>query len=77
MAGIVVKNASPGLPRTPISDGLPEAMLEQVAAHSALGRLETPEEIADGAVWLLNDEARFIIGQSLLVDVGFNIAGWR
>ncbi len=75
--GIRINNVSPGLTRTPMNDGLPDVMFEQVAAHSALGRIATPEEIADAAVWLSGDEARFVTGQDLLVDGGFNIAGWR
>jgi enoyl-[acyl-carrier-protein] reductase (NADH) len=33
--------------------------------------------VGDVAVWLCTQEARFITGQSILVDGGFNIAGAR
>ncbi|PMR77896.1 hypothetical protein C1H69_00865 [Billgrantia endophytica] len=42
-----------------------------------LGRIGTPQDIADVAVWLCTDEARFITGQSILVDGGFTILGPR
>lgn len=48
-----------------------------MSARSALGRIGTPEDIADVVVWLCTDEARFITGQSILVDGGFTIPGPR
>ncbi len=56
---------------------LPEEMLAPIAAHAALKRVGEPEDIGDVAVWLCTEEARFITGQSILVDGGFNIAGAR
>jgi NAD(P)-dependent dehydrogenase (short-subunit alcohol dehydrogenase family) len=75
--GIRVNNVSPGLTRTPMNEGLPDSLLSAVAAHAALKRLGEPEDIADVAVWLCTDEARFVTGQSILVDGGFNLAGVR
>jgi len=75
--GIRINNVSPGVIRTPMSEGLPEEALESIAAHAALKRVGEPEDVADLAVWLCTDEARFITGQSVLVDGGFNIAGMR
>lgn len=46
-------------------------------AHTPAQRLGLPEDIADVAVWLSTDDARFITGQSLLVDGGYTIAGMR
>jgi NAD(P)-dependent dehydrogenase (short-subunit alcohol dehydrogenase family) len=50
---------------------------EPLAKRAALGRLGTPEDVAQAALWLCTDEARFITGQSILVDGGFTIAGPR
>ncbi|EOZ0884477.1 SDR family oxidoreductase [Serratia marcescens] len=46
-------------------------------AHTPAGRLGESEDIGDVALWLATDEARFITGQSLLVDGGYTIAGMR
>ncbi|MFO1048515.1 MAG: glucose 1-dehydrogenase [Geminicoccaceae bacterium] len=35
-----------------------------------LGRLSTPQDVADAALWLASDEARFITGVALEVDGG-------
>ena len=75
--GIRINNVSPGVIRTPMTAVLPEEALTPIAAHAALKRLGEPEDVGDVAVWLCTDEARFITGQSILVDGGFNIAGLR
>jgi NAD(P)-dependent dehydrogenase (short-subunit alcohol dehydrogenase family) len=75
--GIRINNVSPGVIKTPMTEGLPEAALSAFAAHAALKRIGDPADVADVAVWLSTDEARFITGQSILVDGGFNIAGMR
>jgi len=33
-----------------------------------------PADVGDVAVWLSGDEARFVTGQSLMVDGGFTLA---
>jgi len=75
--GIRINNISPGVTHTPMTAGLPAAAVSQFAAHAALKRVGEPEDISGVAVWLCTDEARFITGQSIVVDGGFNIAGAR
>lgn len=75
--GIRVNNINPGVIDTPMLRAHGEAIIPPLAARAALGRVGTPEDIADVAVWLCTDEARFITGQSLLVDGGFTIPGPR
>ena len=74
---IRINNVSPGVIRTPMTAVLPDEALAPIAAHAALGRLGEPDDVGDVAVWLCTPEARFITGQSVLVDGGFNIAGAR
>jgi len=38
-----------------------------------LGRMATPTDVANAAVWLLSDQAAFVTGTSLLVDGGYMI----
>lgn len=75
--GIRINNVSPGLIKTPMTAGLQGEALDHLAAHAALKRVGEPEDISGVAVWLCTDEARFITGQSIVVDGGFNIAGAR
>jgi NAD(P)-dependent dehydrogenase (short-subunit alcohol dehydrogenase family) len=50
---------------------------EKAEAHAAMaamhpiGRIGTPEEIADAVIWLCSSKSSFVIGHSLLVDGGF------
>lgn len=76
-AGIRINNVNPGAIQTPMMEGTPPEIQTALARHAALGRLGTPEDVGDVASWLCSDEARFITGQSLLVDGGFTIAGLR
>jgi NAD(P)-dependent dehydrogenase (short-subunit alcohol dehydrogenase family) len=43
----------------------------QLTASEPIGRLGTPEEIADVVVWLCSERAGFVTGQALAVDGGF------
>jgi NAD(P)-dependent dehydrogenase (short-subunit alcohol dehydrogenase family) len=42
-----------------------------VSAMHPIGRIGTPEEIADAVIWLSSDKSSFVIGHSLLVDGGW------
>ena len=74
-SGIRIDNVDPGLINTPMTAGLPDEALAPMAAHAARKRLGEPEDVADVAVWLCANDARFITGRSILIDGGFNIAG--
>ena len=75
--GIRVNNVAPGVIRTPMSAGLDAAGLAALGAHAALKRIGEPEDVADVALWLCTEEARFITGQTVFVDGGFAIPGLR
>ncbi|HMC62923.1 MAG TPA: SDR family oxidoreductase, partial [Candidatus Solibacter sp.] len=50
-----------------------QATFERAIARHPLGRLGTPEDVADVVAFLCSDGARFITGQSLNVSGGFVI----
>lgn len=75
--GIRVNNIAPGVVQTPMSAGLPDGLADRLANQAALKRLGEPADIGDVAVWLCTDAARFITGQTILVDGGFAIPGLR
>ena len=43
---------------------------EKFRASIPLGRLSTPLDIANAALWLVSDEAQFITGVAMEVDGG-------
>ncbi len=48
----------------------PEQVVADYIAQTPLGRLETPEDVADVVVFLCSDQARFMTGQGLNVTGG-------
>lgn len=53
--------------------GTPEA-LEKIARGIPLGRLGTPEDIANAVLFLASDRASFVTGQTISVDGGYTMA---
>jgi 3-oxoacyl-[acyl-carrier protein] reductase len=68
--GIRVNAVAPGIIRTDLTAGLPAEVLAKQAVATPLGRLGTPEEVADVIRFLVGDSARFVTGQVLGVDGG-------
>lgn len=75
--GIRVNALCPGIIDTPMLERFaaampaPDAAWAEYTAAQPMGRLGTPEECADAALWLVSDEASFITGVTLPVDGGF------
>ena len=44
---------------------------QQILAQEPIGRLGTPEEIAEAVLWLCSDRASFVAGATLAVDGGY------
>ena len=71
--GIRVNAVCPGSVRTPMLEGFTggdEAALQGMGKMQPIGRLGTPDEIAEAIVWLCSDAASFVTGVGLPVDGG-------
>jgi NAD(P)-dependent dehydrogenase (short-subunit alcohol dehydrogenase family) len=72
--GIRVNSVCPGWIDTPIMDRMlaeqpdPEATRLEILCRQPLGRLGTPEDIANGVMFLASREAAFISGTELTID---------
>jgi NAD(P)-dependent dehydrogenase (short-subunit alcohol dehydrogenase family) len=51
----------------------PQELVETARRMHYLGRMATPTDVANAAVWLLSDQAAFVTGTSLLVDGGYMV----
>ena len=73
--GIRVNCVCPGYIRTPMVQYVLQhegAQLEQrMIAREPIGRLGTPEEIAEAVVWLCSEAASFVTGHTMTVDGGY------
>jgi 3-oxoacyl-[acyl-carrier protein] reductase len=71
--GIRVNNVAPGWTATRMTEKrrADAAMNQTVLQRTPLGRWGQPEDVADAALFLASDAARFITGVTLPVDGGF------
>lgn len=68
--GITVNAVAPGFIVTEMTDQLPEDVKEKMLSEIPLGKLGTPENVADVVSFLASDESRYMTGQTLSVDGG-------
>jgi NAD(P)-dependent dehydrogenase (short-subunit alcohol dehydrogenase family) len=68
--GVRVNAVAPGPTRTRVMEGVPEEMVNQLAALAPAGRVAQPEELAAAIVFLASDDASFVDGVTLAVDGG-------
>jgi len=52
-----------------------EEIFASVASGSPIKRFGTPEEVANGVLWLLSDEASYVVGHTLIIDGGMSLRG--
>lgn len=70
-SGINVNCVCPGVIDTKMNSRLSENEMGEINAQTPLGRLGTPEEVAELIWFLCSDKADFITGQIITVDGGF------
>jgi len=72
-AGVRVNVVAPGTIRTPMLESFcrgDEETLRRMGSTAPMGRLGTPEEVAEAIVWLLSDAASFVTGAVVSADGG-------
>jgi NAD(P)-dependent dehydrogenase (short-subunit alcohol dehydrogenase family) len=71
--GIRVNCVCPGYIATPMTaPGMDDpTRLARLIAREPIGRVGTPEEVAEAVVWLCSDAASFVTGHTMTVDGGY------
>jgi len=72
--GLRINVICPSHTRTPMLEQFFELRPELEAdfiAQAPMGRIATPEEVAEGALWLCSDASSFVTGHVLAVDGGY------
>lgn len=77
--GIRINSINPGLVPTSIlkmadSIACDDSLVERMIEKYPLKRLGKPEDIGNGAVYLLSDASSWVTGQNLVIDGGFSIS---
>lgn len=73
--GIVCNAVSPGVVETEALNFFPskDAILKEGLRRTPAGRFVTPEEVARLVAWLCTDDAAMIVGQTLVMDGGYEL----
>lgn len=71
--GITVNAIAPGFIATEMTAKMPAPVRDGMASHTPLGRLGTPEDVANAYCFLASAQAAFISGAVLTVDGGLVI----
>jgi enoyl-[acyl-carrier protein] reductase III len=73
--GIVCNSVSPGVVETEALNFFPskDAILSEGLRRTPAGRFVTPEEVAKLVAWLCTDDARMIVGQTIVMDGGYEL----
>lgn len=69
-SGVTVNCVAPGMVHTDLTARLPAEIMETARAEAALGRLSTPDDVANAVAFLGSAAARQITGEVLRVDGG-------
>jgi 3-oxoacyl-[acyl-carrier protein] reductase len=68
--GITVNAITPGLITTDMTQKIPETNQQKMLEMIPVGSFGTPEDVAEAALFLASDAARYITGQAIQVDGG-------
>lgn len=71
--GIRVNAVAPGFIKTPMTDKVPDKVIEYMVSKTPLSRMGEAYEVANAILFLISDEASFITGHILHVDGGLVI----
>jgi len=70
---IRVNAVAPGFVATEILAAMPQKVLDGMVAHTPMGRIGDPNDIAEAYLWLASDAATWVTGAVLSVDGGLVI----
>jgi 3-oxoacyl-[acyl-carrier protein] reductase len=71
--GIRVNAIAPGFIKTPMTEKVPEKVLQIMIDKTPMGRMGEPIEVANVLLFLASDESSFVTGHTLHIDGGVTL----
>ncbi|MEK6840542.1 MAG: SDR family NAD(P)-dependent oxidoreductase [Nanoarchaeota archaeon] len=71
--GILVNAVAPGFTQTEMTKSTMSPKIHEQISRIPLGRMASPEEIAEAVLFLASDKANYITGQTIVVDGGYSL----
>lgn len=68
--GIYVNAVAPGFIETPMTDKIPDQLKQQMIAKIPLGRIGTPQDIANVVLFLASPLSNYVTGQTIQINGG-------
>jgi NAD(P)-dependent dehydrogenase (short-subunit alcohol dehydrogenase family) len=68
---IRVNSIHPGLIRTPLVEKQADEMNSAIIAQTPMARMGSPQEVAQGCLFLASDDSSFMTGSELVIDGGY------
>lgn len=68
--GVTVNAVAPGAIRTRAHDRLAPGVIDRIKAGAPAGFIAEPEDVAGCVAFLASDDARYVTGQTLMIDGG-------
>ena len=76
--GVMVNSVTPGYIETKMTSKNNSAeVIEQLTKGIPVGRLGTPDEVADAVAFLARTNNTYITGQNIIVDGGYSVGGFQ
>ena len=73
--GVTVNAIAPGFIETDMTAAVRNAAGDQIKKAVPVRRLGTPDDIANGVLFLASDESSYITGHTLVIDGGLTLGG--
>jgi len=73
--GVCVNAVAPGFIDTDMTAGITDAAADQLQSSIPLGRVGSPDDVAEAVAWLAGPGGGYVTGQTIIVDGGLSLGG--
>jgi len=72
---VCVNAVAPGFIATDMTAGMTDTAAEDLLGSIPLGRVGSPEDVAEAVAWLVGPGGAYVTGQTIIVDGGLSLGG--